>query len=144
MCPNHQERQRWKLNKMQGSLGITRFSGQTENAQQTDSPAASRPGFRLAAQVAANHHWSFYHMDLKTAFLQGESYDETRDLICQIPKEAGHPWYMAARMKKPAYGLNDAPRRWWNILDGKLQSYHLEPSRADRCTYVLYHEKSTQ
>ena len=48
---------------------------------------------------------------------------------------------MAARMKKPAYGLNDAPRRWWNILDGKLQSYHLEPSRADRCTYVLYHNK---
>jgi hypothetical protein len=41
-------------------------------------------------------------------------------------------------MKKPAYGLNDAPRRWWNIVDQKLRSYRLEPTRADRCCYVLY------
>ena len=41
-------------------------------------------------------------------------------------------------MKKPAYGLNDAPRRWWNIVDGKLRQYGLIPTRADRCTYVMY------
>ena len=41
-------------------------------------------------------------------------------------------------MKKPAYGLNDAPRRWWNIVDKALRSYGLVPTRADRCTYVLY------
>ena len=28
-------------------------------------------------------------MDLKTAFLQGEAYDDTRDIICQIPPEYG-------------------------------------------------------
>ena len=36
-------------------------------------------------------------------------------------------------MKKPAYRLNDAPRRWWNILDSALRSYGLVPTRADRC-----------
>jgi YD repeat-containing protein len=77
-------------------------------------------------------------MDLKTAFLQGESYDSSRDVYCELPKEAGLPWYMVARMKKPAYGLNDAPRRWWNVVDGKLRTYGLMPTRADRCTYVLY------
>ena len=41
-------------------------------------------------------------------------------------------------MKKPAYGLNAAPRRWWNILDSALRSYGLVPTRADRCTYVYY------
>ena len=41
-------------------------------------------------------------------------------------------------MKKPAYGLNDAHRRWWNILDSALRSYGLAPTRADRCTYVYY------
>ena len=41
-------------------------------------------------------------------------------------------------MKKPAYGLNDAPRRWWNILDSALHSYGLVPTRADCCTYVYY------
>ena len=44
-------------------------------------------------------------MDLKTAFLQGEAYDETRDIICQIPPEYGYPPYIGARLKKPGYSL---------------------------------------
>ena len=116
------------------------FLDKQKNEQQTDSPAASRPGFRLAASAAANNYWDLFHMDLKTAFLQGESYDDSRKVICELPKEAGHPWYMVAVMKKPAYGLNDAPRRWWNIIDEALRSYGCVPTRADRCTYVLYHD----
>ena len=44
--------------------------------QQTDSPAASRPGFRMACQLAAHHNWTLTHMDIKTAFLQGDRYDD--------------------------------------------------------------------
>ena len=77
-------------------------------------------------------------MNLKTALLQGEAYDQNRDIVCQIPPEMGYPSHIGARMKKPAYGLNDAPRRWWNILDSALRSYGLLPTRADRCTYVYY------
>ena len=39
--------------------------------QQTDSPTATRYGFRLAAQCAANHFWDLFHLDLKTAFPSG-------------------------------------------------------------------------
>jgi hypothetical protein len=77
-------------------------------------------------------------MDLKTAFLQGEEYDNCRDVVCQLPPEAGHPPHIAARLKKPAYGMNDAPRRWWNKVDSSLRSYGMIPTRADRCCYVLY------
>ena len=31
-----------------------------------------------------------------------------RDVLCQLPPEAGHPPYNAARLEKPAYGMNDA------------------------------------
>ena len=31
-----------------------------------------------------------------------------RDVVCQLPPEAGHPPYFAARQKKPAHGMNDA------------------------------------
>ena len=41
--------------------------------QQTDSPTATRPAFRLSCQYAAHMSWSFTHVDLKTAFLQGSS-----------------------------------------------------------------------
>ena len=81
------------------------------------------------------------HIDLKTAFLQGEYFDNQRGVICQIPKEAGYPPYMAARLKRAAYGLNDAPRLWWNRLDKTLQGYGLKTARADRCCYVLYEPK---
>ena len=66
------------------------FQDKQKNTQQTDSPAASRAGFRCATQLAANYSWDLYHMDLKTAFLQGEAYDETRDIMCQIPPEYGY------------------------------------------------------
>eukprot|EP00439_Symbiodinium_sp_Y106_P066001 s314_g10.t1 len=98
-----------------------------------------KDGFRCATQFAANCQWDLYHMDLKTAFLQGEAYDETRDIIFQIPSECGYPPHIGA--KKSAYGLNDAPRRWWQVVDKALLSYGLVPTRADRCTYILYGDK---
>ena len=58
------------------------FQDKQKDSQQTDLPAASRSGFRCVTQFAANRSWDLYHMDLKTAFLQGEAYDETRDIIC--------------------------------------------------------------
>ena len=57
------------------------FQDRQKDSQQTDSPAASRPGFRLAVQTAANNWWDLIHIDLKTAFLQGEAYDNSRDLV---------------------------------------------------------------
>ena len=50
---------------------------------------------------------------------------------------------MGARLKRAAYGLNDAPRLWWNRLDNKLRSYGLVPTRADRCCYVFYSTNSS-
>ena len=121
------------------------FQDRQKDEQQTDSPPASRSGFRLAVQQAANKRWNLFHMDLKTAFLQGEAYDKTRDILCQIPPETGYPPYIAALMKKPACGLNDAPRQWWNVVDSALKKFGLVPTPADRCTYVLYGDrKGTQ
>ena len=117
------------------------FQDRQKDTRQTNSPAASRSGLRCATQFAANCQWDLYHMDLKTAFLQGEAYDETRDIICQIPAECGYPPHIGAKMKKSAYGLNDGPRRWWQVVDKALLSYGLAPTRADRCTYILYGDK---
>ena len=58
--------------------------------------------------MAASQGWNLLHVDLKTAFLQRQSGDVNRDVVCQLPPEAGHPPYIAARLKKPAYGMNGA------------------------------------
>ena len=39
---------------------------------------------------------------------------------------------------RSVYGLADAPGRWWNRLDKLLISLGIQPTRADRCTYVCF------
>ena len=41
--------------------------------------------------MAGSKSWNIFHIGLKTAFLQGQSYGVNRDVVCQLPPEAGHP-----------------------------------------------------
>ena len=120
------------------------FQDKQKEYQQTDSPASTRPRYRMSCQMTASKSWNIFHIDLKTAFFQRQSYGVNRGVVCQLPPEAGHPHYIAARLKKPAYGLNDASRRWRNILDKALCSYGMVPTRSDRGCYVLYSTQSRE
>ena len=80
-----------------------------------------------------------FHLDLKTAFRQGEHDNlSSRMAIVQLQPDIGLPTWMVGLCLRPVYGLNDAPRRWWNRWDKFLRSVGMEPTRADRCTYVTY------
>ena len=57
------------------------FQDKQKEDQQTDSPTATRPGFRMTCQMAATEGWNLVHIDLKTAFLQGEAYDHVRNVV---------------------------------------------------------------
>ena len=106
------------------------FQDKQKENQQTDFLASTRPAFRMSCQMAASKSWNSFHIDLTTAFFQIQSYGVNRDVVCQSPPEGGHPPYIAARLKKPAYGMNDAPRRWWNILDKTLCSFGMFPTTS--------------
>ena len=116
------------------------FLDKQKSDLQTDSPTATRYGFRLACQVAANHLWDLFHVDLKTAFLQGEDFDPVRSVCVKLPPDLGLPPWIVGLCVRPVYGLNDAPRQWWNRLDKSLRSWGFLPTRADRCSYVLYQD----
>ena len=96
------------------------FQDKQKEYQQMDSPPSTRPRFRMSCQMAASKGRNIFHIDLKTAFLQGQSYDVNREILCQLPPEAGHPPKIAARLKNSLYILDKAP------------------TRAERCCYVLY------
>ena len=59
------------------------FQDKRKEYQQTDSPASTRPGFRMSCQMAASKSWNIFHFDLETAFFQGQSYGVNRDVVCQ-------------------------------------------------------------
>ena len=50
--------------------------------------------------------WDILHIDLKTAFLQGETYDlERRVIHVQLPSDIGLPPYLVGLCTRSVYGL---------------------------------------
>ena len=43
----------------------------------------------MSCQMGASKSCELFHVDLKTAFLQEQSFDVNRDVVCQLPPEAG-------------------------------------------------------
>ena len=105
---------------------------------QTDSPTATRYGFRVASQHAASMCWDLLHLDLKTSFLHGKTYDLDRRVIhVQLPTDIGIPPYLVGLCIRSVYGLADAPHTWRNRLDKFLFTLGIQPARADRCTFCV-------
>ena len=115
-------------------MGIERFPRQIEGTSTKRFSCFTRPGFRMSCQMAASKSWNFFHIDLKTVFLQGQFQSVNRDVVCELPPEAGHPPENAARLKKPAYDMNDAPRRWRNVSDRALCNYRMPRELIDFVT----------
>ena len=60
--------------------------------------------------IAANFRFKLVSVDIYAAFLQSKVFD--RNLFVEPPadiKKEGIIW----RLKKPLYGLDDAPRKFW-------------------------------
>ena len=76
----------------------------------SDSPTVDRISNKILYTIAGNEGWDIQCIDVTSAFLQGEDLD--RKLYVTPPKEANMPG-MLWLMKKAAYGLYDAGRRWW-------------------------------
>jgi hypothetical protein len=75
---------------------------------------------RLILAYACSKRIKLYHMDLKSAFLnkelEEESYIEQPEGFILLEKK-----YYVYRLKKELYGLKQASRAWYSILDMYLQ-----------------------
>ena len=76
-------------------------------------------------------------MDVKGAFLQGKEMD--REVIIRPPKEANTSklW----KLVKCAYGLADAPRRWYLRMREELINLGAQPSKFDNGIFLFIHDK---
>ena len=94
-----------------------------------DSPTCSKESVRIVLSVTISFGWQIHSVDVKAAYLQGDTIN--RDLYLKPPPEYdnGKLW----RLKKTVYGLCDAARAWYNRVKGVLLSMSavmctLEPS----------------
>ena len=54
------------------------------------------------------------------------------------PEIFHHKKMMMKRNHTMTEEVDAEPRTWWNRLDKFLVSFSIQPTRADRCTYVCY------
>jgi hypothetical protein len=76
---------------------------------------------RMLIALAAHRGWAIHHMDVKTAFLNGDLLEEV--YVEQPPGfTVDGKEHMVLRLKKALYGLRQAPRAWNAKLDASLRT----------------------
>jgi hypothetical protein len=98
------------------------------------APVARLDSVRLLIALAAQEGWEVHHLDVKSAFLNGELKDE---VFVQQP--AGfvetREEHKVFRLRKALYGLHQAPRAWNAKLDETLIAFGFSKCSSEPAIY---------
>jgi hypothetical protein len=96
-----------------------------------DSPTCSKESIRVAIAVAAANKWFCHSLDVKAAYLQGNSIE--RDVYLRPPSEffTGKLW----KLNKTVYGLCDAARAWYMRVRDELLKLGVYVSSLDSAIF---------
>ncbi|CAI7925672.1 unnamed protein product [Closterium sp. NIES-54] len=102
---------------------------------QTFSPTPKMTTLRVLLHVAAQRDYELHSLDFRTAFLQGSLHE---DIWLRHPPgftrsfPSGTQW----SLRRPVYGLRQAPREWHDTLRTTLASLGFAPSTADPSLFL--------
>ncbi|CAI7774551.1 unnamed protein product, partial [Closterium sp. NIES-53] len=102
---------------------------------QTFSPTPKMTTLRVLLHVAAQRDYELHSLDFSTAFLQGSLHEEIwlrrpPGFIGSFPP--GTQW----SLRRPVYGLRQAPREWHDTLRTTLAALGFAPSTADPSLFL--------
>ncbi|CAI7761275.1 unnamed protein product [Closterium sp. NIES-53] len=102
---------------------------------QTFSPTPKMTTLRALLHVAAQRDYELHSLDFSTAFLQGSLHEEIwlrRPPGFTESFPTGTQW----SLRRPVYGLRQAPREWHDMLRTTLASLGFAPSTADPSLFL--------
>lgn len=102
---------------------------------ETFSPVTKFESVRTLLATAAQRDLHVHHMDVSTAFLNGDLSEDVYMMQPQGFVEKGKE-NLVCKLNKSIYGLKQAPRCWNSELDSFLKSMHFVQSKSDPCIYV--------
>ncbi|CAI7784368.1 unnamed protein product [Closterium sp. NIES-53] len=102
---------------------------------QTFSPTPKMNTLRVLLHVAAQRDYELHSLDFSTTFLQGSLHEEI--WLRRPPGFTGSfPPGTQWSLRRPVYGLRQAPREWHNTLRTTLAALGFSPSTADPSLFL--------
>ncbi|CAI5997762.1 unnamed protein product [Closterium sp. NIES-65] len=102
---------------------------------QTFSPTPKMTTLRVLLHVAAQRDYELHSLDFSTAFLQGSLHEEI--WLRRPPGFTGSfPPGTQWSLRRPVYGLRQAPREWQDTLRTTLAALGFAPSTADPSLFL--------
>lgn len=93
------------------------------------APVTRLETIRLLLALSAKNRWEVHHLDVKTAFLNGEISEEVYVVQPEGYVKKGHE-QLVYKLVKALYGLRQAPRAWYAKLSSCLENLGFK-----RCPY---------
>ncbi|CAI7866491.1 unnamed protein product [Closterium sp. NIES-54] len=101
----------------------------------TFSPTPKMTTLRVLLHVAAHRDYELHSLDFSTAFLQGSLHEEI--WLRRPPGFTGSfPTGTQWSLRRPVYGLRQAPREWHGTLRTTLATLGFAPSTADSSLFL--------
>ncbi|CAI7871448.1 unnamed protein product [Closterium sp. NIES-54] len=102
---------------------------------QNFSPTPKMTTLRVLLHVAAQRDYELHSLDFSTAFLQGSLHEEI--WLRRPPGFTGSfPPGTQWSLRRPVYGLRQAPREWHDTLRTTLAALGFSPSTADPSLFL--------
>ncbi|CAI7880018.1 unnamed protein product [Closterium sp. NIES-54] len=102
---------------------------------QTFSPTPKMTTLRVLLRVAAQRDYELHSLDFSTAFLQGSLHEEIW-LRCPPGFTGSFPPSTHWSLRRPVYGLREAPGEWHDTLRTTLAALGFAPSTADPSLFL--------
>ncbi|CAI7736375.1 unnamed protein product [Closterium sp. NIES-54] len=100
---------------------------------QTFSPTTNLTTLRVLLHDAAQGDYELHSLDFSTAFLQGSLHEE---IWLRRPPGFTRPFPAGTRLRRPVYGLREAPREWHDTPKTTLAALGFAPSNADPSLFL--------
>ena len=104
------------------------------------APVAKWKTVHMVVALSASNDWILIHLDVVTAFLNG---DLKEVVYMEVPEGFRNSFTSnkVCRLKRSLYGLCQAPRTWFEKIQGFLSDQGLSHTKAD---YSLFYVTSNK